>query len=434
MTTMTNPPTNTPWYVHAILVQPAKIRANLERVCATFDLPRPNDWQLCLGVLRLWHRLAFRTDTVGTSRAGAVRRTWRARAMAWRALRLPCLLVEGAVVPLDFTGLRSSPERLIRHLLGAHHDHNQFVYDFEVLAGHGALEHARRAAREVVECDDARSRWLRDLSRVRRLSRVAARGARSRDRARSRDHDVRRGVARSRHLAAGLPVVVRRAAGDSLGHARRMARRLVPVRLSTLRAPSRIARDTRSRARTRARTRSDPMTTTSADPSSHPAPWTPARARRLSRTALADVFASGRAFDPSLVAGWVYRGTSLGLPNWLERLTWIKFAKAFERDGDRIRGWNIRIEQDDLDRPWRPKRRRGRPITFGPFVVVEREGVVLDYGLGKGAMRALRDPVVALDPRADVLLGRSLLAFGPATLPTPSYFLLERDAHLDELA
>jgi len=163
----------------------------------------------------------------------------------------------------------------------------------------------------------------------------------------------------------------------------------------------------------------------------HPA-WTPARARALSRHELAAAFATGQPFDPERVAGWVYRGTSLGLPGWLERLTWIKFAKAFHRDaGDRIRGWNIRIEQDGLDRAWRPKRRRGRAITFGPFVVVvANRDVVLDYGLGGGAMRALRDPVVALDDTADVLLGRSLVKLGPATIPTPSYFLLERDTRV----
>jgi hypothetical protein len=111
-------------------------------------------------------------------------------------------------------------------------------------------------------------------------------------------------------------------------------------------------------------------------------------------------------------------------------LSWIKFAKAFHRDGDRVRGWNIRIEQDELDRPWRPKLRRGRAVTFGPFVVVARDAVVLDYGLGGGAMSALRDPVVALDDRADVLLGRSLLQIGRTTIPTPSYFLLERDTRV----
>jgi len=153
-----------PWYVRSILIRPATIRAHLARVCATFALPRPNDWQLCLGVLRLWHRVLFRTETVGTSRGGAVRPTWRARLLAWRAIRLPFLLAEGAVVPLDFTGLGSPPERLIRHLLGAHHDANQFVYDLEVLAGHGELEQLRSAAIAVVERDDPRSRWLRDLA------------------------------------------------------------------------------------------------------------------------------------------------------------------------------------------------------------------------------------------------------------------------------
>lgn len=153
-----------PWYVRIILVRPTTIRANLSRVCETYALPQPNEWQLCLGVLRLWHRVLFRTETVGTSNAGTVRPTWRARALAWRALRLPFLLREGAVVPLDFTGLGSSPERLIRHLLGAHHDHNQFVYDLEVLGGYGKLEQLRAAVTEVLERDDERSRWLRDLA------------------------------------------------------------------------------------------------------------------------------------------------------------------------------------------------------------------------------------------------------------------------------
>lgn len=151
---------------------------------------------------------------------------------------------------------------------------------------------------------------------------------------------------------------------------------------------------------------------------------TPEHARTLSGHDLARVFAGGRAFDPLDVAGWIYRGTSLGLPRLVERLSWIKFAKAFHRDGDVVRGWNIRIEQDALDRPWRPQLRGGQAVTFGPFVMRE---TVLDYGLGGGAMRALRDPLVALDDRANVLLGRSLLQLGPVTIPTPSYFLLERD-------
>jgi hypothetical protein len=154
----------TPWYVRAILVRPERVRANLRRACAALGTPAPTDWQLCLGVLRLWHRVVFRSETVGTCAAGAVRPTLRARLLAWRGLRLPALLAERAVAPLDFTGLASSPARLIRHLLGAHHDENQFVYDLELLAAYGELGELHRAVTEVVERDDARSRWLRDLA------------------------------------------------------------------------------------------------------------------------------------------------------------------------------------------------------------------------------------------------------------------------------
>jgi len=152
---------------------------------------------------------------------------------------------------------------------------------------------------------------------------------------------------------------------------------------------------------------------------------------RLANAELAALMASGSAFDPAGLAGSVYRGTSLGLPGWIERLTWKKFAKAFAREGDRIRGWNIRVEQDALDLPWRPRRRAGRPLTFGPFAVTASEaGVVLDYNVRGGVMRALRDPLVALDGDADLLLGRSLIAIGSRRVPTPSFFTLERDRTL----
>ncbi len=153
----------TRWLRALILVRPDRVLRNLERVRAAGG-PSPNDWQLCLGVLRMWHRILVRSDTVGTSRAGQPRRTWRARALHHRALRLPFLLAEGAVVPLDLTGLASSPERLIRHLVGAYHDERQFAFDLEILAVHGRLADLERAARRVVERDDRRARWLRDLA------------------------------------------------------------------------------------------------------------------------------------------------------------------------------------------------------------------------------------------------------------------------------
>ncbi|MBS1121641.1 MAG: hypothetical protein H6Q90_3869 [Deltaproteobacteria bacterium] len=93
-----------------------------------------------------------------------MRPTWRARLLANRAIRLPFLLAERAVAPFDFTGLRSPPERLIRHLLGAHHDGNQFVFDLEILAGHGRLEQLQHAVTTLLADDGPRARWLRDLT------------------------------------------------------------------------------------------------------------------------------------------------------------------------------------------------------------------------------------------------------------------------------
>ena len=100
---------------------------------------------------------------MGTS-GDPVRPGWRARLLSFRLLRLPFLLSERVVAPLDFSGLVSSPERICRHLLGAHHQPRQLVYDLELLSLHeGALAELERAAREVVEHDTPRTRWLRDL-------------------------------------------------------------------------------------------------------------------------------------------------------------------------------------------------------------------------------------------------------------------------------
>lgn len=161
---------------------------------------------------------------------------------------------------------------------------------------------------------------------------------------------------------------------------------------------------------------------------------TPAQARALPRRELSQVMASGRAFEPIALAGWLFRGTTLGLPAVVERLTWVKFAKAFCRDpgAPRVRGWNVRVEQDGLDQPWRVRVRGGSPVTFGDFVVEPHAGgVVLDYRIDRTPVRVLRDPLVALDAEADLLLGRSLLQLGPARVGTPAYFLLERDRTLD---
>lgn len=154
-----------PWWAHALLLDPDRVAARLERIRDSGLVARtPNLWQVALGVLRMAHRVAFRSDTVGTCDA-PVRPTWRARALSWRALRLPFLLAERAVAPLDFSGLLSSRERVLKHLLGAHHDRHQFAYDLQMLSiDPGALEELCARARAVVDGSDPRAGWLRDLT------------------------------------------------------------------------------------------------------------------------------------------------------------------------------------------------------------------------------------------------------------------------------
>jgi hypothetical protein len=81
-----------------------------------------------------------------------------------RAIRLPVLLAQRVVFPLDMTGLANRPENVIRHLLGAHHDANQFVYDLEMLSIHqGQLEALHREVTALIDEGGRRLAWYRDL-------------------------------------------------------------------------------------------------------------------------------------------------------------------------------------------------------------------------------------------------------------------------------
>lgn len=165
MTTPTPAPAAFPLWAYPILLQPERVERGLDRLEAAGLLEqRPTLWQVSLGVLRMVKRLVMRPDSVGTCTGDGVRDSWRARLLERRALRFPFLVAERAVAPLDLSGLLSSRERIIRHLLGAHHDAGQFIYDLELLVPHeGALEELAARAREVVDQDTPRSRWLRDL-------------------------------------------------------------------------------------------------------------------------------------------------------------------------------------------------------------------------------------------------------------------------------
>ena len=72
----------------------------------------------------------------------------------------------------------------------------------------------------------------------------------------------------------------------------------------------------------------------------------------------------GGSVDPSRIEGYAYRGTSLGQPWVVEKLTWLTFQKTFYRQPStgRLMGWNVRLEQDGVDAPSRPKRSNGVPV------------------------------------------------------------------------
>jgi len=149
-----------------LVLFPDRIESALEAVDRAGLVERtPNLWQITQGVLRMWHRVLFRSETIGTCAEDPVRPTWRARLLERRYLRFPFLVAERAIAPLDFSGLASPPERILRHLLGAHHDKNQFAYDLALLTIYpGRLEELERRARAVVDGSDPRAQWLRDLT------------------------------------------------------------------------------------------------------------------------------------------------------------------------------------------------------------------------------------------------------------------------------
>jgi hypothetical protein len=389
-----------PWYERLLLVDPDRVMTHLARMRAAGVVDEsPNAWQLSLGVLRMWHRVVWRSETVGTSSA-PVRASWRARLLHHRAARLPCLLAANAVIPFDFTGLRSPPATLIDHLIGAHHDGNQFVFDLELLAGHGVLDELTRRVTAIVDGSDPRAEWLRDLA-----------------------------VFVGYHESLAAAAAAARASGP-----RMTATEAFDPDITLRGLVAWCARQPATPAATVAAW-SDGRFWLDARPT--PTPPTRDALLAASRGELAARFAAGHPVTPAALAGAEYHGTSLGLPRWVERLTWKTFIKAFVAD-DRgeVRGWNVRVDQGT---PWSPRLRRGTPITFGHFAArFDGATTMLDYGAGGNRWgdptAALRDPLVALEPSAERLLGVSLIQVAGQRVPTPAFFLLERGGPVRHVA
>ncbi|MCB9761713.1 MAG: hypothetical protein H6739_17850 [Alphaproteobacteria bacterium] len=163
---MSSPDDPIPWLAWPILIRPRRVVAHLRLAQDSGLVERaPNAWQICMGVMRMWHRNLFRADTVGTCKDFQPRDTRRARLLQRKSLRFFGLMWERAITPLDLSGLLSPPERITRHLLAAHHDGVQFHYDLELLSLHpGRLEALQEQVEAVLaEVDPARTAWLRDL-------------------------------------------------------------------------------------------------------------------------------------------------------------------------------------------------------------------------------------------------------------------------------
>lgn len=165
----------------------------------------------------------------------------------------------------------------------------------------------------------------------------------------------------------------------------------------------------------------------------------------------AAAMARGYAIDLDALANAQYRGISLNLPGFVDRLTWKVFRKTFYRDPatGTHRGWNVRMVQRGIDAPSEPMRRAdGTPKTFGHYLVRDARslkvargynaGIFLDYIAARNPLsdpgRFAAAPVVALnagDPT--LLLGWEYLKLGPFSVPTPSYWLLEYEGPIEEI-
>ncbi len=136
--------------------------------------------------------------------------------------------------------------------------------------------------------------------------------------------------------------------------------------------------------------------------------------RAHSRADLARLAADLPGPTADALVGWRFRGTTLGLPRWVERVSWQTFAKDVVDSAAGPVGWNVRCAQTGLTGPLVPRTRRGGEVTFGHFRLRSGpRGAWIDYGWAHDPLRRLDD---------DRLLGWTVVA----GFDTPTWFLLER--------
>lgn len=156
----------------------------------------------------------------------------------------------------------------------------------------------------------------------------------------------------------------------------------------------------------------------------------------MKRADLRRALARGHAIEDGALDDTEYKGISLALPRFIERLTWKTFTKTFHRDPEthELRGWNVRMEQTGIDGPAVAMMKNGAPFTFGHYRVYASDmmckgALMIDYDVPSNGflVRRTRDPLVAVnaaDPT--LLLGVSYIDCGLFRLWTPTYFALVR--------
>jgi hypothetical protein len=160
---------------------------------------------------------------------------------------------------------------------------------------------------------------------------------------------------------------------------------------------------------------------------------------RSSNAQLERILRASKGPALELLLGFEWRGYNLSWP--IKLLGLQKFIKGFFREGERVEGYNIPVQQNGLDAPWLDQPTPESPKRFAFYLVtpVDREAIdnsypeaiLLNYGASRrnpayGIERLLRDYVVQPDPaNPDLLLGKAYLAVGTMRLPS-NFFVLER--------
>src|SRR5258708_6820663 len=154
---------------------------------------------------------------------------------------------------------------------------------------------------------------------------------------------------------------------------------------------------------------------------------------------LEQLLRAARGPAPETLAGFEWRGYNL---SWRVKLLGLqKFVKGFFEAGAGVEGYNIPVEQNGLDGPWRQLPTPANPRRYA-FYRVSRvdpqsvdhlypQAILLDYGAAprtppRAIERRLRDYVVQPDAaNPGLLLGKAYFAFGRYRLAS-NFFLIER--------